>query len=287
MKVFIYFNQFSGRFSLKRLNHVRQALNQAGYEYTVQSTYLIEGPLKMAQDIRDADAVLILGGDGTINYVVSMLIRFKLNPVVGILPFGTANVICRDLNIKSVDDFIRGLQQNTLVSMDIMRIGRHISLLGIGSGFCSLCVRDVNHSLKKKVGRLAYFAACLPNLFFYLRRKSIRVTALTGVVRTCNWIIVMNTKHFAGGFKLNPNRDLADGVFELYCLTIRSFLDWIRLAKAVVSGRIDRFRGCETLVGSQFDIESDFPFQIDGDLSPKRSPAKVRAYKSLKFVYAL
>jgi hypothetical protein len=97
----------------------------------------------------DYEAVLVAGGDGTINTVVNGLVGTGLP--LGIIPTGSVNVMARELNIpmdieKACERIVSGHVEP--LDLGVANDRYFVSFLGVG--FDAAVVRRTSGSLKKK-----------------------------------------------------------------------------------------------------------------------------------------
>ncbi|MEC9492317.1 diacylglycerol/lipid kinase family protein [Flexistipes sp.] len=197
-KVLIIANPKSGSFRehlLNRLiNKVKEKFGNIEIKYTKYA-----GHAEVIASETDADLIIAAGGDGLLNEIVNGLYDHEcfLLP----LPFGTANVFCRELGLSN--DPLHAVCSIDLSSdkkLILGKMGGRYFLQMLGFGFDAATVRNINLNLKKKTGKFAYIAAGLlvlkkanfKKLTFYCNSKTY----------TAYHIIVSLGKCYAGGFSL-------------------------------------------------------------------------------------
>ncbi|MEJ1330670.1 acylglycerol kinase family protein [Latilactobacillus sakei] len=104
------------------------------------------------------DIVVAVGGDGTINEVVSGLATLEQPPYLGIVPAGTVNNLARVLQIPlDIDQAIENLQQGHLQPLDVGQINDDYLIstmtLGILADSCFECYPE----RETKMGPLGFF----------------------------------------------------------------------------------------------------------------------------------
>src|SRR5688500_5456602 len=114
---------------------VMDAFRDAGtsIEVTCVEPQQIEAAIEAAAARSDIDTLIIGGGDGTQSLAASKLMG--KNIALGILPFGTVNLLGRDLNIPlEVEDAVKALPGAERVQIDLAEVNGRIfhSLLGLG-----------------------------------------------------------------------------------------------------------------------------------------------------------
>lgn len=108
----LLYNPHSGRAGdrIQTIERIASTLRQAGIDVRTLAT---EGPRtatrQAAEAAKDADIVFACGGDGTI-HEIAQAIAFQPVVALGIIPFGSANVLARHLQL-SLDPVQAALQQ--------------------------------------------------------------------------------------------------------------------------------------------------------------------------------
>jgi diacylglycerol kinase (ATP) len=140
------------------------AIRHTGWEPTVTDTRAAGEATSLAREAAGAgvDAVVVSGGDGTVNEVVNGLVGTET--ALGVIPVGTANVWARELGI--LDDPAAALgfvtaRRSARVDTGVARIGdeaeRHF-LLMCSAGIDAEVVRaiELRPGLKRRLGRGAF-----------------------------------------------------------------------------------------------------------------------------------
>ncbi len=114
---------------------VTEAFRNAGtsIEVTCVEPQEIEAAIEAAVARNDIDTLIIGGGDGTQSLAASKLIGKDI--ALGILPFGTVNLLGRDLNIPlEIEDAVKALPNADRIRIDLAEVNGRIfhSLLGLG-----------------------------------------------------------------------------------------------------------------------------------------------------------
>ncbi|MDR0571443.1 MAG: hypothetical protein LBG48_01175 [Rickettsiales bacterium] len=206
-------------------------------------------------------------GDGTINNAVNGIITRKDYSNIGItvLPMGTANVFALELNIKSYKDTIRAIISKNIVKIPLMKISNKneekskffLSLASIGID--SMVVHDINENLKKKIGRLAYIALFLQNVF---KSNSIKLSTVIDDIRYDNVLTcICKGKYYGGRFKVAHN-DLKNDDFDV--IIIKKF----RLSSSIRYYLTKKSSNVLLVTTKSVEIDGEngeYPVELDGD----------------------
>ncbi len=162
-----------------------------------------------------ADAVVSVGGDGTLNEVLRGL--RNPNTPVGVLPIGTANVLALDLGLSADPSrAARTILAGHSVKLDTAVVHGELSFLAVGVGFDAQAVRRVERRRRGPISKLSYVKAGLETLWSY-REPKLEVE-LDGERLPGNfgWVLVSNVINYGGLFRLASDRELGDGLWEVY-----------------------------------------------------------------------
>ncbi len=185
-----------------------------------------------------ADAVVVFGGDGTVNEVASALVR--TNIPLGIIPGGTMNVMASEMKIPTRLEEACVLAVNppeNIRVVDVGKIGRNYFLLRAATGFQAESVDGADRSLKNRFGVLAYALAGLqliadPPVSRYTLTLDGQVEECEGV--TC--IVANSGATWLSGISLAPTIDTCDGLLDVIVVRKADLPSLISLAASVVAG---------------------------------------------------
>ncbi len=121
---------------------------------------------KLARQAAEAGAaqVIAAGGDGTVNAVANGLVG--TGTALGVLPFGTGNILAYNLGVPTVPQALTALQMGRRKPMDLGRIaGDRYFVAVAGVGFDAVVARSVEDFWKQSLGRLAYLTEGLNQLY--------------------------------------------------------------------------------------------------------------------------
>ncbi len=272
-KVLVIVNPVSGRRrALRRLPRFLDALRADGVEAEDFRTAGAGDAAAAAAGARDGgyDAVVAVGGDGTVNEVLNGLDGADLP--VGVFPTGTANLLARDLAIPFGPEgaaaiVARGVPHGIDVGTAAAEgAGERRFLCTAGAGFDGAVVHAVDAARKGGLGFRGYFRPVGRVVTGY-RFPDLRVTVDDRDEGTATVAILCNTRNYGGLFTLCPEADPGDGRLDLCLLEGRSRLSFFRYGWAAWRGTLPAHRDARTLTGSSIRVESDEPqpVQVDGD----------------------
>lgn len=103
-KILFVFNPFSGKGLIKNyLVDIVDIMVKAGYEVTIYPTQSSgDATDKIIKDAKGYDRIICSGGDGTLDEVITGLLKSKLDIPVGYIPAGSTNDFANSLGIPKV-----------------------------------------------------------------------------------------------------------------------------------------------------------------------------------------
>jgi diacylglycerol kinase (ATP) len=186
------------------------------------------------------DLVVAAGGDGTIRLVLGALSESDSKVPVAIIPFGTGNLLARNLGIyldnPLVDPLQHALQilsQGKAKPIDIGSMNGHPFCVCVGTGPLSDAILAPSQQDKVNWGMLAYVGSMLNNLVSTPQR--FRVTADGDIFEVkAAGVFVSNVGNF-GITTLSDTAKLDDGMLDLCIITFSEFADYLKLGFQFVS----------------------------------------------------
>jgi diacylglycerol kinase (ATP) len=162
----------------------------------------------------------LFGGDGTVNYIVNILIKNKINLPVGIFPCGTCNDFARGLGISNdIEKWCNMIHSGKTTSIDVGCINDHHYFTGnVGGGIFTNVSFNTSNDLKKSLGRIAYYLKALdgiPNI------EAFDITLDTEnhhIEESIILFLVLNGKNVAGFSNFYKNADMEDGYIDILLL---------------------------------------------------------------------
>ncbi len=233
------------------------------------------------------DAVLVAGGDGTINETVQALAG--TDTALGYLPYGTVNVWARELGIPlDARQAARTVVEGRIESIDLGLAGDRYFLLMAGVGFDGAMVRRAQaiERYKHRFGVLPYVASSLTAVPFY-RGADVELR-YDGNIRRVQalMLVVGNTRLYGGRLTLTPNAVANDGWLDLCIVKGRGPLALVRQSLPLLLSGTITHSDVETLRVRDITITADIPqyFQLDGELAgatPVRIQVAPRALRAI------
>ena len=214
--------------------------------------------------------VVAAGGDGTINEVINGLAESGVP--LAILPLGTANVLAREIGLPAEPDAVAAaIVHGRPRSISLGRVesaagrGRYFSLMA-GVGFDAHVVADVDLALKRRIGKGAYVAEFLRQLFVF-PFPAYRVI-LDGTGHEAASVVLAKARHYGGPYSCAPGATLEDRDFHVCLFARPGALAAISYGAALTTGRLAGRADYKILRAARVTIEGPAgdPVQGDGDI---------------------
>jgi len=228
-RVLVIANSSAGRVR-DSLDEALKVLKEQGCDYTIETPENADILIETVSNGRqNYDAVVIAGGDGTLNAALPALMGE--GAPIGILPFGTANDLARTLELPlEPTDAARVVASGRVRRIDVgclnQRYFFNVAHVGVGAR----AKRSVTEESKRRWRGLSYPMALVQTLKTY-RPFRVRID-VDGHSRRL-WAVhvaVGSGCYFGGGVPVSAEAHIADGKLDVYC--IRAVGPW-RLLRAV------------------------------------------------------
>lgn len=269
------FNPAAGKGRVVRdRDAIREALERAGAGGTFVETERAGHGIALAEDAAKdgAEAVVAIGGDGTVNEVANGLLRVPeaKRPAFGVVPDGTGNDYAFLLGLRpgDLDGAARAIAGGNLRTLDAGEVNGRFFANGVGLGFDG-AVAEV----AAKVRYLKGFPAYLWSVFNVLRTWENFELTLTVDGRTISGrallAAVANGPRSGGGFLLAPDAKADDGLLDVCRLGDLGRLEALRHLPKALDGSHTGLPWVTILRAREVVLASDRPLtaHIDGNLA--------------------
>jgi len=271
LKLFFIYNPHAGKEHIKgKLYGILQVLSDAGYELTVYPT---KGYLDATERIislpEGYDLVVCSGGDGTLDEVVTGMMRRENKLPIGYIPAGTCNDFARSLKIPSnmeqaAEIAVRGED----FSFDVGSFNENNFIYIAAFGIFTDVSYSTKQEIKNALGQMAYVLEGMKRLYnvksYYLKVTSAEMCFEGDFL----FGMVTNSKS-VGGFKsiIGKNVVFDDGVYEVtFIRRPKNPIELQEILAALLIKEIDTkymysFRSSRIVVESAEPI----PWTLDGE----------------------
>jgi len=214
--------------------------------------------------------VIVAGGDGTINEAIQGLIGTKAR--LGILPRGTANVLARELELPmNIDEALaiaaagKSRRIHFGVAIDeTTNEQRHFALMA-GIGLDASVVRRVQPSLKKRIGKGAFWVSGLSHLATWNPKPF--TLEVDGASYSATFAAIGKAARYGGDLMITPRARLDDPTFEVCIIETFSRVEYLKvLSYAMREGVPHDKKGVRFIRTASIRALGDAPVQVDGEV---------------------
>lgn len=183
------------------------------------------------------DAVVVAGGDGTINIVLNSLMDFDHNIPLGIIPSGTANDFSNFMKFpKDPVEAAEVIAKGNLMDVDIGRANDKYFINVCSAGLLTNISQQVDEDVKNSIGKLAYYLKGIEQIPNFVP-ISVRITNSNEVFEEDIYLFLVLNSAGTGGFgKLSTNASVNDGKFDFIAFKACSIAQLAVLFVKVLSG---------------------------------------------------
>ncbi|HMB76562.1 MAG TPA: diacylglycerol kinase family protein [Kiloniellaceae bacterium] len=273
------------------------ALRQAGCRVDIHESTSAEDVRRLAAALSEGpqEALLVGGGDGTINDAVNGMVPGSSMPL-GIIPMGTANVLAWEIGLAKMrpPQLAEVLRCGVPHAIHLGRLvtengpgandGRLFSLMA-GAGFDAAVVKGVNLGLKRRVGKLAYIWEAIRQIF--INDFPTFDLEIDGKAYEAASIVVAKAAHYGGDYVITDRADLRVPSFQVCLFRRRGGLSVLRYALALERGTLTHLPDFEVIEGHEIVIRpaAGAPLQLDGDPAGVVPARIVLAAERLNLIY--
>lgn len=216
-----------------------------------------------------AAAVIVAGGDGTLNEAASVLKGTAIP--MGIIPSGTGNDFVRTLGLKTIigEALTTAVKRPCLRSVDVGSCNG-MPFLNIASiGIDAAIVHRTLQIRRWIKGSLIYPLASLIEIFADSPQQVTICIDGAEYRRTIEMVVVANGKYYGGGMKVAPMADPGDGLYDILIVNKMSKLRLLTLLPSLYSGAHIKAPEVEVMRGQSLHIEftRDVLINRDGELT--------------------
>ena len=232
------------------------------------------------------EAVIVFGGDGTVNEVISGIAEKDYIPKLGIIPGGTGNLITKLLEIsQDIDEAIDQLDFNKTNAIDIGKANKSYFGYIFSVGSLPEAIHNVEIEDKTKYGVLAYAINTIKSV---IKDEvfNIKIETENGSYEgEASQVLVLLSNYYADKKIFEENKD---GYANILILKNASIISKLSLIPDLLKGDIVENDNIEYIKAKDITISSDTKLEsdIDGDQSDDL-PVKITILGNHIEIYSL
>jgi len=273
-KAVLISNPKTGRYVSKRktIQELASGLQSLGVDVELKLTQSPGDATEIAaQAARNGTTdVIVAGGDGTINEAIQGMVGTTAR--LGILPRGTANVLARELGLPmNVDEALaiaaRGKVRRIhfgIATNETDDTQRHFVLMA-GIGLDASVVRRVNPSLKRRIGKGAFWLSGLSHLATWDPQQF--TLEIDNKKYTATFAAIGKATRYGGDLMVTPRANLSEPEFEVCLIETLSRVRYLRFLSHAMRNELGNdLEGIRFLKTKKVRALGEAPVQVDGEL---------------------
>lgn len=221
-------------------------------------------------------AVLVAGGDGTVNEVATKLCGS--NTILGILPTGSGNGLARHIyESVDLDHALDVIAEDHPANCDYGTANNHAFFCTFGIGFDAAVSRMF--STMKHRGLTSYIRSTLSQYFTYTPKTYEITTGHQTVTVKAFIIAVCNASQYGNNAYIAPSASISDGLLDIVIIHAGNPLTRALMGVELFTGRIDKNLLIQTMKVEKAQIrEIPGPAHVDGDPISMPETIKIRCH---------
>jgi len=246
--------------------HLVSWVREKGHLVEVRPTWEEGEGVHMAADAahRGVDAVVAVGGDGTVNEVVNGLDGYETP--LGIIPLGTANDFARQVGIPpDADHAMDVVLQRPPVRMDTLSLNGRRFLNVSSGGMGAEATAETPSEAKASLGPMAYAITGMRKLADYETRRVQFLGAGFEFSGDVLLFTVGNARATGAGTLVAPHASVTDGVLDLCIVEAMPRRDFARVVLSMKHGEHLEHERVHYVQLRDVVIEADEPLTVNVD----------------------
>lgn len=261
-KIAIIYNPNAGSGKIKKLLQIKKRLS-LNNSVTIFDTKKPGDATEIAKrECKNFDIIVAAGGDGTINEVINGI---HDNTRLGIIPLGTANILAIEAGIKNdIHSICKSIEKGSVKKIYISNINNKKFFLMAGIGYDGDIVHKMHPSLKKIFGKAMFGFLGLVE-FFKLKKYNIKVETNNNII-TGNWVLVTNSKHYAGPYKITQSTSIFENNIVCYVFNDLSRLGFLYYIFLILFyGDLSKSKKVTKIISKNIKISSNEKINVQCD----------------------
>lgn len=216
------------------------------------------------------DEVVLVGGDGTLNYFINAMKGCEIRHNVYLYGSGTGNDFLTDIGHKAGDEV---LINQYLVNLPTVRVNGIESLfinnMGFGiDGYCCEAADEIRAKTPNK--EINYAGIAIKGLLFTRRSTNATVTVDGKEYKFQHvWLApTMKGRYYGGGIKMAPDQDRnSDHLTVVVYHSLSRLVSLVNFPKVFEGTHVKKTGMVSVITGNKIHVKFDRPYaaQIDGE----------------------
>lgn len=291
-KLLLIVNPCSGKAKMKpNLLKVVQTFSDEGWQVTVYPTKAPTDATLYTSTLKDGEfnLIVVCGGDGTLNEVITGVMQSKINCKIGYIPAGTLNEWSTGLKISKVipraaSDILTGKE----ITLDIGKFGDKYFTYTASFGAFTSASYATPQKIKNLLGHTAYILEGAKSLAS-IRSTHLKIEADDRVVEGDFLFGAVSNSFSVGGIVKYNNKlvTLNDGLFEVFLIRKpKNIIKVQPLIDGILKKKFDR-EGMEFFHTKNLTVysEKEVDWTLDGEHATASGELKIgNLQNAIKFI---
>ena len=222
------------------------------------------------KNLKEDDEIVIVGGDGTLNYFVNEIKDLEIHNKIYYRASGTGNDFMHDIEKIDGEEILINQYAYNLPTVYVKDVERKF-INGVGFGIDGYCC-EVADEIKKKTPnkKINYTGIAIKGLLFHFKSATATIT-VDGkeYVHENVWIApTMKGRFYGGGMMVAPNQDRLNGEVSVVVYHAKSRLKALMSFPSIFKGEhIKKEKMVSVYTGKEITVKFDHScaLQIDGE----------------------
>lgn len=221
-KIKLIYNSGAGQSKFRYfLDTILEKFMQNGFEV---SMFRASKKTNLYEFLKDVDkekyyAIVVAGGDGTINRVVNVIMQNNIKTPLGIIPAGTSNDFARHIKMPSnFSECIDKILAGNIQQVDVGLVNNKYFINVCAAGLFANASQKADKNLKNSLGKLSYFITAAEQLVRF-RPFTVKIeTEKDIIIEKINVFMVFNGSSVGGIDKFTTDPSVQDGLLDVVIL---------------------------------------------------------------------
>lgn len=270
-KMLFIYNPKAGKAQIRsHLSDILEVFVRAGYEMTVYPTQKTGDATELTACRKSVyDMIVCSGGDGTLDEVVTGMIKSSAMTPIGYIPAGSTNDFGGSLHLpKNMVQAAEAIVNGSNFPCDVGVFNEDIFVYIAAFGLFTDVSYETTQDMKNILGHMAYLLEGMKRLSA-IRSYHMKVAHDGGVIEDEFMFGMITNSESVGGFKriTGPNVQLDDGVFEVTLIKRpRTAMELNEIMVCLMNRVIDT-RAIHCFKTSRLSVESEesIAWTLDGE----------------------
>lgn len=174
-------------------------------------------------ELDESDLVIVIGGDGSLNHLVTLFEKYHLDNYIGYIPSGSGNDFARSHNMPiSTDQAIEHLfrlkePKEVSIIKAVQGDITHYAVNSLGIGVDGLVIHQISSTPRKKYLGSASYISNILSAFTKQQKFPITLKVDQGIYsyEQVQLALIANNPFFGGGIKILPDANGTDDLLEI------------------------------------------------------------------------